>query len=224
MKKTLLTILSLAAISLAGVNAQIVGFDFAGTTSAPWAPNTVDGNLTMTSGLTRVGLTEGATSSAFGSGGWNITNTLNESDDYISFSFTPTAGYQVSITELSWTRLNASGTAPGTGRWGYSIGGGAFTLQDTFAVPFASTAGNWATIGIVNATESVEFRFWAYGATSVNAGTPGSAGSVRYNNSVAGDDLVVNGSVTAVPEPSTVAFLGFSALGLCFYLWRRRRA
>jgi hypothetical protein len=224
MKKTLLTILSLAAISLAGVNAQIVGFDLSGNLTTPLAPTTLESNLANTGGLNRVGLGASSNTNAIGSNGWNLTNTLNESDDYLTFSFTPNSGYQVSITELSWTRLNASNTAPGTGRWGYRIGSGSFTLQDTFAITFANAAGSWTNVGIVNATDTVEFRFWAYGAVSVNGSTSAGTGGVTYRNSAVGDDLVVNGSVTAVPEPSTVAFLGFSALGLCFYLWRRRRA
>jgi hypothetical protein len=229
MKKTLLTIFSLAAISLAGVNGQtIVGFNLAGTTTDPWAASTVADNLTMTSGLNRVGLGASSSASAFGSNGWNITDTFNESDDYLTFSFTPNVGYQVSITELSWTRLNGSSTGPGTGRWGYRIGNsGSFTLQDTFLISGTTTnaAGAWSSIGIVDATDTVEFRFWAFGATSIGGGTSANAGGVTYRSTNASnDDLVVNGSVTAVPEPSTVAFLGFSALGLCFYLWRRRRA
>jgi hypothetical protein len=226
MKKTLLTIFSLAAISLAGVNGQtIVGFNLAGTTTDPLAASTVADNLTMTSGLNRVGLVASATANAFGSNGWNITNDFIEGDQYISFSLTPDSGYHVSITELSWARINGSGTAPATGRWGYRIGSGAFTLQNTFNITLTNAAGAWTGINIVNATDTVEFRFWAFGATSINGGNSASGGGVTYRSTNASnDDLVVNGSVTAVPEPSTIAFLGFSALGLCFYLWRRRRA
>jgi hypothetical protein len=225
MKKTFLTLLGLAAFSLAGVNAQTVvaAFDLAGTTTDPQSYSTLNENLTSVSGLSRVGLGASSSINSFGSNGWNITNTFNESDDYLTFSFSVNPGFQVSITELSWTALNGSSTGPGTTRWGYRIGSGEFTLQNTFTPTATNTAGSWSGINITDATETIEFRFWAYGTTSIGGGTSGTGGTVRYNNT-AGEDLVLNGTVTAVPEPSTIAFLGFASLGLCFMLWRRRRA
>jgi len=209
--------------ALAQITETIVGFDFAGTTTDPQPANTIAENITLLSGLNRVGLVSSATANAFGSNGWNITNTLDEGDDYISFSLSVDPGYMVSLSELSWTRLNASGTAPNTGRWGYSINGGSFVLQDTFAITFANAAGAWDTLNIVDATGNIEFRFWAYGATSVNGGTSATGGGVTYRNSVAGDDLVLNGSVALVPEPSTYALLSLAGLALAGYAARRRQ-
>jgi len=202
----------------------IIGFDFAGTTTDPLAANTVANNITSTAGdgLSRVGLVASASANAFGSNGWNTTG-FGEGDDYITFSLTVDPGYMLTMSSLSWTRLSASNTAPGTGRWGYSVGGGAFVLQDPFAVPFANTAGSWTISGAEDLTGSIEFRFWAYGATSVNGGTSQTAGGVTYRNSVVGDDLVLNGTVSVVPEPSTYTLLALAAAGFGGYVIRRRR-
>ena len=220
--------LSIAAILLlpvslwSQVTETIVGFDFAGTTTDPEPANTIAENITLLSGLNRVGLGASSTSNAFGSNGWN-TGTFNASDDYISFSLSVDSGYMVTLTELSWTRLNASNTAPGTGRWGYSINSGSFVLQDTFAITSANAAGAWDTIVITDVTGNIEFRFWAFGATSVNGGASAAGGGVTYRNSIVGNDLVLNGSVALVPEPSTYALLALSGLALAGYAARRRR-
>jgi len=222
MKKALLTGLCAFALSTVSHAQTLVGFDFAGTTTDPLAAATVASDISVSSGLTRVDLGASSSANAFGSNGWNITG-FDESTDYISFSLAPDAGYMVSVTSLEWTRLNASNTAPGQGRWGYSIGGGAFTLQDPFAITLANAAGSWSGIGIVDATASIEFRFWAFGATSVNGGTSATTGGVTFRNSVAGDDLVLNGSVSVVPEPSTLGLLTLAGLGLAAHVLRRRR-
>jgi hypothetical protein len=225
MKTKSLSIL-LALLLPIGVWAQvtetIVGFEFAGATTDPLPANTIAENITLLSGLNRVGLGASSSANAFGSNGWNITDTFNEADKYIAFSLSVDPGYMVTLTELSWTRLNASNTAPGTGRWGYSINGGSFVLQDTFAITFANAAGVWDSLDIVDATGSIEFRFWAFGTTSVNGGSSAGAGGVTYRN-IAGEDLVLNGSVALVPEPSTYALLALSGLALAGYAARRRQ-
>jgi hypothetical protein len=228
MKKTLLAVLGLAAISLAGVNGQVLSWDMqgvAGNSTSALAPF-VATNLETTGGLntlTRTGLTPVTSANTFNSNNWNITDTFDESNKYLSFSLTPSSGFQITATNLSYA-LNGTNTGPNTGRWGYKIGSGSFVLQDTFTLanPAPSSLSTW-TFTEFTTTETVEFRFWAYGSTSISGGTSATGGGVRVTN-ITGNDLVLNGSVTAVPEPSTIAFMGFSALGLCFYLWRRRRA
>jgi len=220
--------LSIAATILLPISAwaqiteTIVGFDFAGTTTDPQSANTIAENISLLSGLNRVGLLASSSANNFGSNSWN-TGAFNESNQYITFSLSVDPGYMVSLDSLSWTRISATNTAPGTGRWGYSINGGSFVLQDTFAIPFANTAGSWDTLDIVDATGTIEFRFWAYGSVSVNNGTSQTGGSVNFRNSVVGDDLVLNGSVALVPEPSTYALLSLAGLALAGYAARRRQ-
>ncbi len=227
MKKTLLAVLSLAAVSLAGVNGQVLSWDMQGvagnSTTVP--ANTIASNLETTAGLntlSRTGLTAATAGNSFNSTNWNNTSTFNEADKYISFSLTPSSGYQITTSSLTYA-VNGSNTAPNTGRWGYKIGSGSFVLQDPTPFTFALASQTWAFTEFTT-TETVEFRFWVYGTTAINNVNPAAtAGAGRVGN-IAGNDLVLNGSVTAVPEPSTIAFLGFASLGLCFMIWRRRRA
>jgi hypothetical protein len=223
--KKLLAILSLttAMFATAAQAQALLGFDFAGTTTDPQPANLLTSNITSVQGLSRVGLGTPSTSNNFGSNGWNITDTFNEGNDYIAFSLSVDSGYQISLTDLTWTRLNASSTGPGTGRWGYSVNGGAFVLQDTFAITTSSASGSWSSIGLTDATGTIEFRFWAYGTVSAGGGASATAGSVNYRNSVAGDDLVLNGSVSVIPEPSTYTLLALAAAGFGGYVIRRRR-
>jgi hypothetical protein len=154
------------------------------------AANISGGQLSLT------GLTASGAGSTFGGSNWNLTNSFNEADDYFSFSVTPDSGFQVTYNELKFSQ-GVSSTAPNTSRWGYKIGAGAFTLQDTFASS-NSTDSLWnftdfTTSGVV------EFRFWTYGATSVAGGSPSTSGASRIRN--AGVDLALYGSVGVAPAP-----------------------
>lgn len=212
-------VVSLIAASRADV---IVGFDMAGTTTDPLAANTVAANITVNSGLTRVGLGASSAANNFGSNGWNITDTFNNADDYISFSLTPVGGNQMTLTDISWNRINASSTGPNNGRWGYSIGGGSWVYQTDFAITTANAAGSWDFADIVNETQGVEFRFWAYGATSAGGGASAATGSSNFRNGAAGDDLVLNGTVSVVPEPSVMALLSLGGFSLLRFSRRRK--
>ena len=67
-------------------------------------------------------------------------------------------------------------------------------------------------------TDTVEFRYWAYGATAVNGGSTSVGGQVRFVSDE-GSDLVLNG---IIPESSaTSALYGMMAVGLIAYLRRR---
>lgn len=221
MKKSLslLALVAIVAVSQADV---IVGFDMAGTTTDPLAANTLDANVTLNAGLARTGLGTPSSANNFGSNGWNVTDVFSPDDDYISFSLTPDEGFQLTLTDISWNRINASSTGPGNGRWGYSIGGDAWVYQTDFAITTANAAGSWDFVDVENVTEEVEFRFWAYGATSAGGGTSAGTGSVNYRNGAAGDDLVLNGSVSVVPEPSVLALLSLGGIAVLRFSRRRK--
>jgi hypothetical protein len=228
MKKILITILGLTALSLAGINGQILSWNMLGVAgnSTTVTAQSIASNLETTSGLNRLsraGLNAAPLSNAFNSNNWNVTSTFDESNKYISFSLTPISGFQITATNLSYA-INGTTTAPNTGRWGYKVGSASFVLQDPFSLANPAPSLTTWSFTEFTTTETVEFRFWAFSGTNIaGTGTPASGGAVRVPN-ITGDDLVLNGSVTAVPEPSTIAFLGFASLGLCFFLWRRRRA
>jgi hypothetical protein len=77
--------------------------------------------------------------------------------------------------------------------------------------PQVATLSNW-DFADVSAT-SVEFRFWAYGTNSIYNTTSLIGGTTRINN-IAGNDLILNGTVTAVPEPSTLSMIGLGLFGM----------
>jgi hypothetical protein len=210
-----------------GAQAQLLTWDLAGVNSPSTAlATTIDGDLDISSGLnelSRTGVLQATANNSFNSNTWNITSTFDEADKYISFTLAPLTGYEMTLTSLQYV-VNGSNTGPGTGRWGYSVNGGSFVLQDAFNLTFAlpSSLGEW-DFNDFTTDQSVEFRFWAFGSTAINSGsTVGNAGAVRVAN-IAGNDLVLNGSVSVIPEPSTVGLLGLAALGLATHVLRRRR-
>lgn len=207
MFQKLLLALIFIFISSRGLHAAtLLGWDISGDNSpATTTADIVESNLDLTAGLntlTRTGLTLTSANNSFNSNNWNITNTFDENNKYLSFSLLPSSGYKLTIESLSYV-VNGSNTAPGTGRWGFRVGNsGSFTLQNTFAMTFAlpTSAAIW-DFADFEATESVEFRFWVYGTSSINLSTSATGGAARIGN-IAGNDLVLNGSVTVIPEPS----------------------
>jgi hypothetical protein len=222
--KKVLVLMAMLAIAAAAHAEVLVGFDLAGATTDPLAANTTAANVTVDSGLNRVGLNAASSANAFGCNGWNL-GAFAEGGDYISFSLSPASGYSLTLTDLSWQSVNGSNTGPRNGRWGYSIGGGAFTYQTDFNVTFANAGGAWAFDDVADVPSSVEFRFWAWGAPSINGGTSASTGSVPYRNgATAGNDIVLNGSVApvSVPEPGVMALLSLGGLSVLRFARRRK--
>ena len=208
--------LTLAAITFATAvsHAQLLSWEMSGQPGNQSFDNadTIDpglSNAASLNSLTRVTLNAETLSNSFNSSGWNTTNTRNDSADYITFTLQPISGNQMSLTTLQYV-ISGSNTAPGTGQWGYSIGGGTFTYQAPFSIATTASSATWNFTDFTT-TQAVEFRFWAYGTTAVNSANPStSAGTVRITN-IAGNDLVLNGSTALVPEPSTYAMMGLGA-------------
>lgn len=226
MKKLIVASLVLG-MAVAAVADIMLGFDLAGTTAEPWPAATVAANLSTGSGtneLIRVGLGTAASANAYGSNGWNLTDVFDNSGDYVSFTLAPAAGFQLTLTDISWSRVNGSNTAPGNGRWGYSIGGGAWTYETDFALTYANASGSWDFTDISGTTLPVEFRFWAWGATSISGGVSATSGSVSFRNSVAGDDIILNGSIVAIPEPGVLTLMSLGGLVAVLRFARRRVA
>jgi uncharacterized protein (TIGR03382 family) len=142
--------------------------------------------------------------------GMNVGNAAaTVATNYIAFTLTPNSGYQTTFESLSfYTGTNASGDS-------YNIqlrawdGVGETTLG---SVSHTSGATNepvvFKSIDFVDFTSTSAIQFRLYGWNVSN-----STGGIRY------DDIILNGTTTAIPEASTAALLGLAGLGLL----RRRR-
>lgn len=225
MKRLLATVMAVGLVAQQAQTDIILAWDLSGDTSpVTAAADTIDGTLDTTAGLnelSRTGLNNPGGANAFNGNNWNATDTFSTDNDYFSFSLSPGPLQALRLESLQYLH-NGSGTAPNNGRWGFSVNGGAFTLQTAFTLPFAlpGAVSTWDFDDVeIDQDDTVEFRFWAYGATSINGGAAnGTGGSVRVGN-IAGNDLILNGSV--VPEPGSLAFMGLGALG--FWAFSRRR-
>jgi hypothetical protein len=166
--------------------------------------------------LSRVGVTGVAAGNSFNSTGWNNTSTFNQNSQYITFTLQPSV-LGVLVANLGFA-INGSNTAPNTGRWGYSVDGGAFVLFPDFTIfnPQLSSLAvfNFAPV-FVAPGQNVEFRFWASGNIAINGGSASSSGTVRIAN-IAGNDLILN-----VPEPSAIVLIATGMAGLLAFLSRR---
>lgn len=228
MKRCLAIVMAVGLVVQQAHTDVILAWDVQGDSSPATllADSVVNAALDTTAGLntlSRTGVGQATGANSFNGNQWNLTDTFNTADDYFSFSLSPGAGQTISLSSLDYA-VNGSNTGPGNGRWGYSLNGGAFTLQTAFSIlnPQPSSLSSWDFSDFdVTESDTVEFRFWAYGATSVNGGTPSSAGTSRIANLTgAGDDLVLNGTV--IPEPGSMAFMGLGALGMWAFSRRRR--
>jgi len=232
MKKTLLTILSLAAFSLAGVNAQtvIAGWDFNGSNSSisnPDPANTVSANVTVVGLTLGAGLNTSGTANTFGGTGFTINATFETAvtnGDLVSFSLDAESGFLLSVSSVSAYNIRRSVTGPTTGIWQYQIGAGGWQdIGTAITWGATTTAGGNAQASIdlsgitslqnVSSGNVIGMRIVSWGATS-------GAGTWFLNEFQDGNDLVINGTVAAIPEPSTWALIG---LGSAFVLWRIRR-
>lgn len=237
-KKAAFTLL--AAVALAtGANAQILtAFNVSGFGTAATGPTpVVDPSVTATA-LARNTVVFASAANSFNSNTWNITNTINYASNYIAFDITAGAA-NVTISSLGFA-VNGSNTAPNTGMWTYFLTG-ATTPTDSQtpfttlnAQPTARSLWDFTDFTLA-ATTTVEFRFYEFGATSINGGTAAVGGTTRIANvttpSAPQYDLVVNGPNAAVeplnpaaPEPSAMAIMAAAAGLFGFMIYRRNQA
>lgn len=230
MKK--LHILALTAASVSAVQAVTLarwtpvstalpkGPDYDASTDTP-APDEVAPNV-IVSNLDRVGAAAGGTNTG---DRWSGTATDGAAGislgDYTSFSIAPDGGYLVDFTSIAYT-FETYGLSDTGGYLTYlrsSLDGFASDLA-TDSIPAAGPRGGTMVFDISSLTdidESVEFRIYASAPTSI--------GGARWFDLIGSDTatdlgLIVDGEVTAIPEPSTGILSGLACLGLAF---RRRR-
>jgi len=128
---------------------------------------------------------------------------------------TPVNGYQISYVSLDFRFTIQNG---GTLEVFSSVDNFTSSIYSNNAIG-SGGVGTTDTISLSSLgtqTDPLEFRF--YGSGSSNYAQRGIGLAFSANNSA---DLVLNGTTSLIPEPSTVALLGLGTCGLL--LCRRRR-
>lgn len=177
------------------------------------------------SNLTLGSVTPGANGNRFGGSGWFNTgntaggNTLSEAvagNDYIEFIVSPNAGFQFTATSFDfiWDR---SGTGPSAVTLRSSIDSFTSDLGSVSSMVSGgvatSTLRTISISGVSGISTSTTFRLYGYGATA----TGGTGG---FDTSTIAPNVILNGTVSAVPEPTGILMVG-AAIGLVGFGRRR---
>jgi len=206
--------------------AALVSYNLAGQpgTQVSNAPAFVAANL-IGSDLTRSGAVAAAGVNSMNSNNWSV-------GDYYSFGFTVNPNYFADLTTLE-IGTSASNTGP---RF-FEL----YSSVDGFGTSLATIAhGNGSSnFGFVNSvvdlstltglTGNVEFRLVVDQDLRVNAdNTIATTGTARITNYFSSGDtggFRINGTVTAVPEPSSMALLSVAGVGsLAARRFRKKRS
>lgn len=215
-----LSFLSFGVVSSSADVLALYPFNTATLASTDAAPNSVASNLSLGGNITDSGFytlntTTNTTSGAnafqgiggAGMGGtpWSASLDANQ---YFSLTLTPDPGFALNLTSLTFF---ASKNTNGADSWslrssldsfGSDLGSGSGVFQGSPGA--VSWTNPNVTFSLTNLTAPIEFRIYPFAGTT---------GNFRL------DDITLNGTVTAVPEPSGWLLGTFAALGL--YLRRR---
>lgn len=202
----------LAAWEITGANAATTNPQSAGALAAHLS----SGSLTLGSGVTASNTTD-----FFSANGFNTTSLAAaiSGGDYLSFTITPAAGYALNISSVSFnsgvssavTNFNASLLSSATG---FNTASALHSYSFATTTPPTQSITLSGTIALQNVSGALEFRLY---------GWRDSAGTSTFRlRTLSGNDLVVTGSVTAIPEPGTYAVI-LGAMVLASAAIRRRR-
>lgn len=227
-------LLSLALLATGcAVQGQIISWDTTSVTGygpSPFAPTTANPNLTVV-GLTRGGgITTGGSPPAAVWGGTGFDTTASSAaaalaaNEFVFFSSTANSGFSASYSSIN-ANFRRTGTGPSSFQWQYSLDGTNYTnigsiisYAGTDTNGFAQTSITLSGISAlqnVTAGTTTTLRLVAWGAT-------GATGNWGFGK-LAGDDLAINGSVTAIPEPSTYAAIVGAMVLASLIICRHRR-
>lgn len=172
------------------------------------------------------GVTGAANSHRFGGSNWfnagdtSAGSTLAQAvtgNDFIQFAATPNSGFHLTATSLvfSWER---SSTGPSSLTLRSSLDGFASDLGAITGLGASLTTGNTLSIsGVSNVAAATTFRLYGFGGTN----TLGTGG---FDTNVSTTNVVFNGSITAVPEPTSIALVSLMCCTGFVAAFRRRIA
>jgi hypothetical protein len=202
----------LVAWEITGANASVTNPQPAGLLAA----HVTGGSLTIGSGVSASN-----TNDFFSANGFNTTSLAAaiSGGDYLSFTITPAAGYALNISSVSFntgvstavTNFNAALLSSVTG---FNSAGALHSYSFATTTPPAQSITLSGTAALQSVTGALEFRLYGWRDSS---GT-----STFRLRTLSGNDLVVTGSVSAIPEPGTYAVL-LGAAALAGAAIRRRR-
>ncbi len=198
--KKILPVLFLLATSISFGQILTFEFDGIGGSEATVNSNTNDANLASSTISRGSGLSGQNNQDRFNSKNWSL-NTLDLTD-YLSFTVSPNAGYQVSITSIE-IKHERSSQGPTSFALRSSIDGFSTDLG-TFTSPNTNLLQDVINLNISNQASAIEFRIYGFSAGN-DIGTWGPGDN-------AGNDIIVSGSVTCI-APSIQATT-FSATNL----------
>ena len=186
---------------------QIASWEITGanaTATNPQAATSIASNIASASLTLGSGVTAASAADTFGGSNFNTTSLAAAitGSDYISFSIAPSAGYSLSISSISLNSGVATAVSNFHGELLSSVTG--FTSSNSLhSYGFSTTGAPAQSItlsgvsALQNLSSSIEFRLYGWR-------DPAGTSTFRIRN-LSGNDLVISGSVTAIPEPSTCA-------------------
>lgn len=137
-------------------------------------------------------------------------STARSAGDFVTFTVTPSAGFKLDLTSLTFDNtIDTGGSShpPTTFQVGIVINGSE-TLYSSMATGGGATS--ISPLALSDITTSAEIRLYAWGG--------GTTGNRRWYL----DNIVLNGSLTPVPEPTTWALAALASVVL--WAFRRRDA
>ncbi len=213
MKRLCIALMVIGMLVVATAQADvIVSYQFNGSSGAATTvdPNATAGAFTISAGALSYYSASGSSTwlsappaATEGGGGWTATDFASAKN--FSFTITPLAGYAISISGLNVIINGSSGAAVTLG-WGIDS-----TLESSWTRPNTVFNAVTSTLGApttaTTASQTIRIAGWA--GTSTTGG-----GNVRVDN------VVLNGTVSLIPEPGVISLLG---LGLAVLFSVRRK-
>lgn len=209
-----LIVLAVVAVGLC-MTAQadlIAEWDFAGNVGDEVSDNadTLGSGISSAVIMRGAGITASANAGRFNANNWTQPDFAGAfaNGDYFSMTITADASSTFDVSDWAF-KFERSSTGPT--EWAlYSSADAYNTAIDSYTALGNSSQAD--TLSGQTGLSSVTFRFYGWGNTAT-------AGSAGFEGS--GFDLQFNGTVTTIPEPTTIALIG---LGLGGMLAIRRRA